>query len=117
METKKIVCPFSKTEVELKAWITGSELQKIEKPFKNLNVVAGSQPMMNVGESVAESTRIAIETIVVSLGGETKDIYKRLCEMRKCDYSFVMAEVDKIAKDNDFLSAGGKPAVGIASAN
>ena len=37
--------------------------------------------------------------------------------MRKCDYSFVIDEVNKIADDVDFLSEGGKPADGIASAS
>lgn len=117
METKKIVCPFSKTEVVLKSWITGEELQKIENPFKDMEMTGGVQPTINIGMAVKKSVKIAVETIVVSVGGATKDIYDTICKMRKCDYSFVMDAVDKIAKDEDFLSEGGKAAAGTDAAS
>ena len=121
METKKIVCPFSKTEVELKAWITIGESKAIERPFKSLKMTVDSSGIgkgeMDAGTATDETIRIAVETVVVSVAGKTDKIYDTVMAMRKNDGQFVLDEVDKIVKGEDFLSEGGKPAAGIASAN
>ncbi len=117
METKKIVCPFSKTEVELKAWITGEENNKIRKQMLDHNMAMKSDIEVNLGEAVIKTEKAKVDVVVISVAGEKKNIYEKICAMRKCDYSFVINEVNKIADDVDFLSEGGKPAAGIASAS
>lgn len=121
METKKIVCPFSKTEVELKAWITGKESNKIRKGILDINMeMKGGVPedkKINLGEMIEKTDEIKINNIVVSVGGETKNVYAKICDLRKADYDFVLAEVEKIYKDEDFLTSAAMPDAGLDAAN
>ena len=115
METKKIICPFSKTEVVLKAWITGEEDNKIRKQMLDHNMsMDGNDAEINLGEAVVKTEKAKVDVIVVSIAGEKKNIYEKICAMRKCDYSFVIDEVNKIATDEGFLPQGEKLADGIA---
>jgi hypothetical protein len=55
--------------------------------------------------------------VVISVAGKTGNVYEQILAMRDCDGQFVLDEVDKIVKGEDFTKADAKPAAGIASAN
>lgn len=121
MNTKIIITPFGKVEIILKEWITGKEKKQIEKPFRRLKMTVDSAGVgkgeMDAGTASEESIKIAIETVVVSVGGKTENVYDQIGAMRQCDYKFILDEVDKVVKDEDFTNAGSMPAAGIGSAN
>jgi hypothetical protein len=121
METKTIVTPFGKVEVVLKEWLSKGEKISVERPFKNLTMAVDSSGIgkgeLDAGAAQEKSIKIATECVVISVAGKTGNVYEQILAMRDCDGQFVLDEVDKIVKGEDFTKADAKPAAGIASAN
>jgi hypothetical protein len=101
-----ITTPIKKHKVELKDFITGREFEEIQKPITDvkIQIEAGGKGVgeINAGEVQRKSTEKAIEIIVVSIDGETKDVLNKVYDMPSKDYSFVLAEVDKVGKGVNF---------------
>ena len=106
METKTIKCPKTNTEVELKSWITGGEAEEIEAPIKDIrfkmNMKGEGESEMNMGEAVRKSVYKAVEIVVKKVGSETEGLLEKLKALPRVDYDFVLGEVDKIVKGEDF---------------
>ena len=115
METKTLKTPGG-VEVVLKAWISGEEFENIRKPIIDIKMpLDDKNGEVNFGQPTKESVEIAVRTVVVSVDGKPDDTLKAVRALRKKDYLFVLNEVDKVVKGEDFLSPAGKPAVGTGS--
>lgn len=116
MNTKTIKTPKMGVEVELKEWITGAESEKIEAPIKDvrfkINSLGQGNADLNIGEAMRKSVEIAIGIVVLKIDGEARDIWKRVQGMRKVDYDFVLAKVDRIARGLDLESPVSKKDAG-----
>lgn len=106
-ETKKIITPIGKKEVILKAWVTGREKRLLRKPFlkaMKLQVQEGSPKIDDIDTSdlMDEAENLAIETLIISIGGKTDNLVETILDMKDKDYDFVINELNKITKDEDF---------------
>jgi len=106
-ETKTITTPIGKHKVVLKAWITGREKRELRNVFlKNVKDVSGKEEpekMLTSAEIINEAENKAIETVVVSVDGETKNVLDKILDMRAKDFEFIIEEINKITRDSDFL--------------
>lgn len=104
--TKKIITPIDKYEIVLVDNITGGEYEEIQRPITDIklmvDVLGATKGEINAGEVVRKSTETAIKIVVVSIDGEKKDILEKIMAMHKNDYLFVLEEVDKIVKGENF---------------
>lgn len=57
---------------------------------------------INAGDAIRKSTETAIKIVVVSVDGKKENILERLRSLRKEDYLFVLDEIDKIVKRENF---------------
>ncbi len=105
-QTKEITTPINKDVVIIKEWITGREYDEIQKPMTNVKMVIDSEGVskgeIEAGEATRQSVKIAIEKIVVSVNGESKNVYDLVGNLRKEDYQFVLKEIDNIVKNETF---------------
>ena len=104
-ETKVIETPLEKDKVELKVWITGREKRELRNIFLE-NVKFNENKPESIGNSadiINQAENKAIETVVVSVNEDSKDILNKILEMKAKDYDFVIREINKITKEEDFL--------------
>jgi len=106
-ETKEIVTPVDKHKVVIKAWITGREKRALGRPFLSgmkFSVTEGEPKAedINPGELMEKAENIAIETIVVSVNGQTEKIVDKILDMKEKDYEFVKSEINKVTTEVDF---------------
>jgi len=105
----EIITPIKQHKVELKDWITGREQQDIKKPITDVMMritsKGESSTEINIGEAQRKSTEKAIESVVVSIDGDKKDILNRVYDMPSKDYDFVVKKVDDIVTGEDFQKA------------
>lgn len=114
METKIVKTPVDKIEVELKTFITGREKRALKSVFlKGMKVeMDGDKPKsapVDMEKLTTEAEDIAFTTVVVSVNGVKEKIVDAILDMNSKDSDFVIAEVNKITKDDDFLSQTKKP--------
>jgi hypothetical protein len=121
MDTKTIITPIGSNKVELKEWITGKEYEETQKPYTDAKAVfelsgrdrGTGRTEVNVGEAKRQAIENAIKIVVISIDGEVKDILKKVQEMRKDDYLFVLKEVDKVVSGENFIKPEQKQEGGI----
>ena len=104
--TKEIITPKEKHKILIVEWISGAESEEIEASIKDVRFKIDSLGQgtadMNVGEAIRKSVEIAVNIIVLKIDGEARDIWKRVQELRKTDYDFVLEKVDRITRGLDF---------------
>ena len=102
---KEIITPKEKHKILIVEWITGDESAKIEAPINDIKIKVNSLGQrsidMNFGEAKKKSIETAVNTIVLKIDGEARDIWKRVQGMRKADCDFIMEKVDRIAAGLD----------------
>jgi len=107
IETKNIKTPIDKHDVVLKAWITGRDKRTLR------NIFLGGMKIGNSGqaESKAEPSKLieeaedrAMELIVVSVNGKKEKVIDAILAMKAQDYDFVIAEINKVHREEDFLA-------------
>ena len=108
-EHTEITTPVGNHKVVLKAWLTGREQRKLTSVFlKDINIKAGGAPgqlpsMEGLkGSIIEEAENLYLETVVVSINGSKEKIVDTILDMHKKDYQFIVSEVNKVAKDEDF---------------
>lgn len=105
----QIKTPIKNHVVELKDWITGRELEEINKPITDVKMkVEGAGKLtgeISMGEMQRKSTEKALEIIVVSIDGEKKDIVNVIYGMHSKDYKFVLGKVNDIITGEVFQKA------------
>jgi hypothetical protein len=109
-ETIKITTPLEKHEVVLKAWLTGGERRALRNAFlSKMDISVGEDKVntekVNSAEVIEEAENKTFETVIVSIDGDSKDIVKRLLEMRDTDYNFVTEEIKKITEEKSFFES------------
>jgi len=98
-ETFEIKTPVKGHVVVLRSWITGRESQKIDGAmFKGVGTTQdGKKLTPKISESMlADQENASIEVVVVSVDGKENDVVNSVLNMRAKDYSFVVAEVQKV---------------------
>jgi len=98
-ETFEIVTPVKGHVVVLRSWITGRESQKIDGAmFKGVGTTQdGKRLTPKLSESMlSDQENASIEVVVVSVDGKENDVVNSVLNMRAKDYSFVVAEVQKV---------------------
>lgn len=98
-ETFEIVTPVKRHVVVLRSWITGRESQKIDGAmFKGVGTTQdGKRLTPKLSESMlSDQENASIEVVVVSVDGKENDVVNSVLNMRAKDYSFVVAEVQKV---------------------
>jgi len=98
-ETFEIVTPVKGHVVVLRSWITGRESQKIDGAmFRGVGTTQdGKKLTPKLSESMlADQENASIEVVVVSVDGKENDVVNTVLNMRAKDYSFVVAEVQKV---------------------
>jgi len=113
METKKIVTPKSKIEVEIRQWITLAEWEEIQKPITDMKLTLETarglgKGEINVGEAQQKSIDASIKIVVVSIDGKTDDILNRVKQMRKEDGLFLIKAIDDVVSGKDFTQPVGQ---------
>ena len=107
MESKIIITPISKQKVEIKSWITGREKRELRSIFlkeMNFGMAGGEAEIKEMkGDIVDKAEDKAIETVIVSVDGKKENVVDSILAMNSKDSDFVIAEVNKITKDTDFL--------------
>jgi hypothetical protein len=100
--TKTIITPFGKAEVVMKEWLIGSEVEHIEEAMYDM-VSGGSgtdgSPQIkadNVSKQIIEGNHRTITAVIVSIDGSAENILDKVLGMRHEDYSFIMAELEKV---------------------
>lgn len=108
--TKTIETPFSKHKVALKEWITGEAREYINAPLMK---AVDAKPKMkganidfemekfDMNAFVTESDHREIETYVVSIDDETKDILKTVLSMHEDDTDFIKKAIKDLSKKKE----------------
>ena len=105
-ETKTIETPIDKIKIVLKAWITGKEKREIRNVFLSKVKFGEDEKKIerNPAELADEAENKAIEIIVVSVKDKTENLVEEILNLKAKDYSFVMNEINKVSRDDDFLA-------------
>jgi len=100
---QKIVTPVTKTEIEIKEWITGAEAEHIDAALYNgVDMKPDRSGSMQFGkfngQAITDQTHREIETFVVSVGGKKEGVLEAVTGLPEDDYKFVKAEIAKHRK-------------------
>lgn len=104
--TKTIVTPVGKLEVVIKEWITGRENEYIGAPLFDMVEVsspAGAPDIKakNLSKQIEEGNHRAVQTVVVSIAGDTANVLEKCLDMIHDDYEFILSEIEKVTKKKD----------------
>lgn len=107
-ETKEIITPVDKHKVILKSFITGREKRDMKNIYFEgvefeLQGAGAKSNKMDMAKITEKSENKAIETLVVSVNGNSDKIVDTVLDMKSKDSDFVIAEMNKVTED-DFLS-------------
>jgi len=104
--SRKITTKIAKAEIELKDWITGREQEYIDEPIKNLKAKMSMDGKgeidFNIGEITNEQTKRKVEVVVIKVNGSNENVWQKIQDLPNVDYQFVLEEVNKIIKGEDF---------------
>lgn len=101
-ETKEITTP-SGVKVIIKTWISAREANAVkEEMLKAMKVdpATGNQTTSLSAEFLIQQEKKLIETLVVSVDGDTNAYIEKLLDMRNEDYQAVVSELNKIHLGN-----------------
>jgi len=104
-ETKVIITPAGKHEVEVKTYLTGREKRALTNIYLKGNLsfnmedkdVKGFQ-----GDVIEQAENLAWQTVVVSINHKPENIIETILDMRAEDYQFIVKAVNEIIADKDF---------------
>ncbi len=106
-ETKIVKTPVKAHEVVLKSWINGREKRALRDIFlQNIKVSTkgtAEAEANNSAEVVNRAENKAIEIVVVSINNKTDKILDTILDMCGKDYDFVIDEINKVTREDDFL--------------
>lgn len=108
IETKKIIMPKGKQSVEVKTFLSAREEIGLQKPLlEKLKLDIDAAGAMKTNEiSAWEASRIPeetlIKTVVVSIDTIKEDILNKVLDFISSDYKFLIKELDKIVKGENF---------------
>jgi hypothetical protein len=98
-ETKKIITPVDKIEVEIYTWITGGELEEIQDIYlKDYEVsVGGDKPNATLNGSMVKTiNHKQIEKLIMSVKGIKENVLQSILNLKSSDYQFVIEEINKV---------------------
>ncbi len=104
-----LTTPIQKKEIVIRSWITGGELQEINKPMQDIKMlmeVGGkTRAELDLGDKQHQVMEKAIETIVVSVEGETDNILEKVYALHSQDFTFLKEKIDDVIMGKDFTKA------------
>jgi len=110
-ETVEITTPVKNIKVVLKAWLTGRERRDIRSILLDsvkFSTISPDDTDESLGQKATydfdghlmdKMNDKAIETVVVSVDGETKNVLEKILDMRERDYEFVVQEINRVTSD------------------
>lgn len=104
-ETKIIITPVSKQNVEINTYITGREKRAMVNVFLDgkVNFNSDTQQLGGISSTTVDKAQeLAWNTVVVSIDGVKDGIIDKILDMRDIDYNFVVNAVNEVTKDQDF---------------
>jgi len=111
-ETKKIVLPQSKIEVEIYTYLSQRGYEAVKSPFireKKIKFVEGkgiiSQEDQDIAiSSMMEANKANIKYMLASFDGKTgspDDLHEMSLDLCKKDYEFIVNEINAITKEDE----------------
>lgn len=109
-ETREIATPIDKHKVVLKSFITGRESRDIKKIYtEGIKIRMEGQNTksddIDMGDLTEKTENKTIETIVISVDGIKDNKVNTILDMKSKDTDFVIDEINKITKGDDFLES------------
>ncbi|MCK4686647.1 MAG: hypothetical protein KAT66_00795 [Candidatus Lokiarchaeota archaeon] len=106
-ETKEITTPIGKHKVILKSYITVKEEREIKSIFLDgmrleTNGITSKTQKIDARKLTEDAENKSIEMVVVSIDGKT-NVVEIILEMHSKDGNFILSEIDKVTKSEDFL--------------
>ena len=106
-DTKEIVTPIGKHKVVLNTWLIGREKRQLRSVLLQgvtFSMDKGKTKTEGIGtaEAIQKAEDEAIKIIVVSVDGQIEKVLDRILDMRDKDFDFVIEEVNKISREEDF---------------
>jgi hypothetical protein len=111
----ELTLPVTKKKVVVRGYVSGAidaEIQAIVQDgyglesdidisakAKDDDRLKGSKMKFNPG-SIAKAGQRALELMLISLDGDTNDVYKRVMDLPVGDTEFLQKEIDKITEDS-----------------
>ena len=98
-ETKELTTQ-SGDKVVIKSWLTGGENEAIQDIFLASQEIGQQSDIKIKGSLITDANHKTIETVVVSVNGDDKDILKKCLNLKAKDYKFIIDEINKTLKDD-----------------
>jgi hypothetical protein len=95
METKELTTPNGH-KIEVKQWITGRDARDINAVLFDEMEIGTAQPTIGAGK-LTKMIDKQIECVVTKVDGVAEGILDKVLDMRSDDYTFIVAEVQKVA--------------------
>lgn len=101
-ETKKITTPKG-NEVVMNTYLTGRERRDMQGIFLKDTSIDGKSGQMEItnfkGSTITEANDFILKSLLVSLNGNTENVFDRVLDLHGDEYDFIKNEVDNISKD------------------
>lgn len=94
----KVTLPISGVEVECKKWLTQEETEANEAELRKYYSQRNDPTITDkriIGDVLIEAEHNVIESVVVSISGETEEIHKKLMELPAADYLTLKKKIDQ----------------------
>ena len=109
-ETKTIILPITKIEIEINTYVTGREKRALTNLYLggNLDYDMDNQKVKGLNMEIVDKAQdLAWKTVVVSFGGKKEgedgfSIVDAILDLRAGDYQFVVDAVNEITTDKSF---------------
>lgn len=102
-ETSTIITPIGHHEVILKSWLTGRERRALTNVFlKDAEIQQhGATPTFSglKGTIIAEAEDLTLNTVIISIDGDEKNLANRVLDMHSEDTAFVIAAINSITQE------------------
>jgi len=110
-ETIEVETPIEKHKVVLKKWLTVRERRAILRPYLegmqfNLKGESGENlevAGINPADLTEKVENIMIETIIVSVDGDSENVLEKVLNMRTGDWEFLKKKLNEVIGEKDFL--------------
>jgi len=92
----EIITKQSEAKIVFKTDLTGGEYQDIQDITMSAIQVTGEDSIQMQGSSLADVRNKKIETLVVSVNGETAGVLEKVRALPASDYNEVLAKVEEL---------------------
>jgi hypothetical protein len=95
-ESISITTPVGKKKIVIKSWLTGREKRLIQSVFIDDTEFQGGEYKIS-GKKLTEAQDKTIETMVISVDGDSNKVLEKILDMNSEDFDFILVEINKIS--------------------